>query len=71
MSYNDTCCRVKEEAIAELEKALSDAMPFVAIHVARWAEDNGGKMHETHRELLDRIGRLTGNEGLSARLERP
>lgn len=70
MEYSDTCCRMKEDAIKELETALRDAMPFVAVHVARWTEDNGGQMHEVHRELLDRIGRLIGNADLSKRLER-
>lgn len=56
--------------IAELEKALADCTAFVAIHVDKWARDNGGAMHETHRELLDRIGRLTGRSDLVERLTR-
>lgn len=55
--------------IAELEAALRDCTAFVAVHVDRWARDNGGQMHETHRELLDRIGRLTGRDDLVQRLE--
>lgn len=74
MAYdpNEPCeCIYYEDAesrISELEKALRDAVPFVAIHVSRWAEGNGGKMHEVHRELLDRIGRLTDDAKLSERL---
>lgn len=65
----DAKLRDAEKRIAELEAALRDCTTFVAIHVDRWARDNGGQMHETHRELLDRIGRLTGRDDLVKRLE--
>ncbi len=60
--------RGHEARAVELMEALRDCTAFVAIHVDRWTRDNGGKMHETHRELLDRIGRLTGRDDLLQRL---
>ena len=66
-SVTATCAKCAgAERMTELEAALRDAMPFVAIHVDRWTRDNDGVMHETHRELLDRIGRLTGKPDLAA-----
>lgn len=55
--------------ILNLETALRDCTVFVVVHVDRWTRDNGGVMHKTHRELLDRVGRLTGQPDLLQRLE--
>lgn len=60
-----------QRRITELEAALVDCIPFVAVHADRWARDNESKdLHETHRKLLDRIGGLTGRGEISAKLKR-
>jgi hypothetical protein len=60
------------DRIAELETALRDCMPFVAIQADHWRNINAGSsLHPIHCELLDRIGRLTGQGEISKKIADP
>jgi hypothetical protein len=55
--------------IAELEAALRDCIPFLAINMDKYRRDFGlNDLHPTHAEILDRVSRLTGGEILSSKL---
>lgn len=64
------CCAILDERIAELEATVRDCMSFVVVHADRWRRDAArDDFHPTHRELIERMGRLTGDDVL-ARLEK-
>lgn len=55
--------------IAELEAALRDAIPFLAVNMDKYRRDYGlTELHPTHAEIIDRISRLSGGEPLSKKL---
>ena len=55
--------------IAELEEALQDCIPFLAIYMAKYATDFGEPaIHPTHAEIIDRVSKLTGGEPLSEKI---
>lgn len=58
-----------ENRIAELEAALRDAIPFLAVNMDKYRRDYGlTELHPTHADIIDRISRLSGGGPLSKKL---
>lgn len=58
-----------EARIAELEAALRDCIPFLAVNMDKYRRDFGLKeLHPTHAEIIDRVSALVGGEKLSDKL---
>jgi len=56
--------------IAELEAALRDCIPFLAVNMDKYRRDFGlDALHPTHAEILDRVSVLSGGEPISQRLK--
>ena len=70
MSAMDNACGIcADKRIAELEAALWDCIPFLAVNMDKYRRDFGlKKLHPTHAEIIDRVSRLTGGAPLSAKL---
>lgn len=60
----------QKDRIAELEAALRECIPFLAVHMDRWRRDAAtAELHPDHANLLDRVSLLSGGEPLSSRLK--
>lgn len=55
--------------VDELEAALRDCIPFLAVNMEKYRRDLGVKeLHPTHAEIIDRVSALVGGEKLSVKL---
>ena len=60
----------QKKRIEDLEVALRDCIPFVAVYSERYAREYEVKsgLHPNHAEVLDRASLLTGGDVLSTRI---
>lgn len=66
---DDYCACDALKRIAQLEAALRDCIPFIAVSMDKYRRDYELKaLHPTHAEILDRVSRLSGGEKLSDKL---
>ncbi len=56
--------------IDELEAALHDCIPFLAVQMDRYRRDGAmTELNPTHAEIIDRVSALVGGEKLSEKLK--
>jgi hypothetical protein len=58
-----------EKRVADLEIALRDCVPFLVVHMVKYATDfQLPALHPVHAEIIDRVSRLTGGEPLADKI---